>query len=295
MSTIVATDSRDRKRTVLLAEEDDVTRAFVADNLAADRYRVRLADSREKALAILCAEQPDVIVVDVNGKTLDLIDAIRTGDGLASRIDPDTPLIVLTSRADELHLIRALDRGGDDVLTKPFSYPELRARIGALLRRAETRRAPRVFRAGALTIDVAARAVRVGEQRLELPAKEYELLRTLASEPTRVFTRQEASASAAIAALLAAVSHPQYPAQVVVSVAAACAFLAVLTRRGQATPSEWLTVRLLLAGNLIVFGISYEHHLGIALAAPTILSGLALLIVAIWAHTLEHIRRRSGR
>jgi DNA-binding response OmpR family regulator len=132
-----------------------------------------------------------VIVVDVNGKTLDLIDAIRTGDGLASRIDPDTPLIVLTSRADELHLIRALDRGGDDVLTKPFSYPELRARIGALLRRAETRRAPRVFRAGALTIDVAARAARVGEQRLELPAKEYELLRTLASEPTRVFTRQE--------------------------------------------------------------------------------------------------------
>jgi DNA-binding response OmpR family regulator len=191
MSTIVATDSRDRERTVLLAEEDDVTRAFVADNLAADRYRVRLADSREEALAILSVEQPDVIVVDVNGKTLDLIDAIRTGDGLASRIDPDTPLIVLTSRADELHRIRALDRGGDDVLTKPFSYPELRARIGALLRRAEARRAPRVFRAGVLTIDVAARAVGVGEQRLELPAKEYELMRTLASEPTRVFTRQE--------------------------------------------------------------------------------------------------------
>ena len=126
-----------------------MTRASVADNLAADRYRVRLADSREKALAILCAEQPDVIVVDVNGKTLDLIDGIRRGDGLASRIDPDTPLIVLTSRADELHLIRALDRGGDYVLTKPFSYPELRARIGALLRRAETRRAPRMFRAGA--------------------------------------------------------------------------------------------------------------------------------------------------
>ena len=104
-----------------------------------------------------------------------------------------------------------------------------------------------------------------------------------------------AAAGAATAALLAAVSHPPYPAQVVVSVAAACAFLAVLTRRGQATRSEWLTVRLLLAGNLIVFGISYEHHLGIVLAAPAILSGLALLIVAIWAHTLEHIRRRPGR
>jgi CheY-like chemotaxis protein len=122
--------------------------ASMDDNLAADRYRVRTADSREKALAILSVEQFDVIVVDVNGKTLDLIDAIRTGDGLASRIDPDTPLIVLTSRADELHRIRALDRGGDDVLTKPFSYSELRARIAALLRRAEARRAPRVLRAG---------------------------------------------------------------------------------------------------------------------------------------------------
>ena len=104
-----------------------------------------------------------------------------------------------------------------------------------------------------------------------------------------------AAAGAAIAALLAAAGHAQYPAQVVVSVAAAGAFLAVLTRRGQATRSEWFTVRLLLAGNLIVFGVSYEHHLGIALAAPAILSGLALLIVAIWAHTLEHRRRRPGR
>jgi DNA-binding response OmpR family regulator len=119
MTAITTTDREDRKPTVLIAEEDDVTRVFVADNLAADRYRVRIADSREKALAILSVEQPDVIVVDVNGKTLDLIDAIRTGDGLASRVDPDTPLIVLTSRADELHRIRALDRGWDDVLTKP--------------------------------------------------------------------------------------------------------------------------------------------------------------------------------
>ena len=67
----------DRDPTVLVVEEDDVARSFLADNLEADRYRVRTADSREKALAILSVQQPDVIVVDVNGKTLDLIDAIR--------------------------------------------------------------------------------------------------------------------------------------------------------------------------------------------------------------------------
>ena len=77
MTGITTTDREDRKPTVLIAEEDDVTRAFVADNLAADSYHVRIADSREKALAILSVEQPDVIIVDVNGKTLDLIDAIR--------------------------------------------------------------------------------------------------------------------------------------------------------------------------------------------------------------------------
>jgi DNA-binding response OmpR family regulator len=185
-----ATPSRDdREPTVLVVEEDDVARCFLADNLEADRYRVRTADSREKALAILSVQQPDVIVVDVNGKTLGLIDAIRTGDGLAGRIDPDTPLIVLTSRVDQLHRIRVLDRGGDDVLAKPYSYPELRARITALLRRARARSAPRMLRVGLLTIDLAARIVEVEENRLELPAKEYELLRTLAREPTRVLTK----------------------------------------------------------------------------------------------------------
>jgi DNA-binding response OmpR family regulator len=184
-------DDHGRELTVLVAEEDVVVRSFLADNLVADRYRVRTADSREQALAILSVEQPDVVVVDVNGKTLGLIDAIRSGDGLAGRVDPDTPLMILTARVDELHRIRLLDRGGDDVLAKPFSYPELRSRIAALLRRAHARRAPRVLRVGELTINLGGRIAQIGDTRLELPAKEYELLCTLAREPTRVFTREE--------------------------------------------------------------------------------------------------------
>jgi DNA-binding response OmpR family regulator len=161
--------------------------------LTADGYEVRTADSREQALARLSVQQPDVIVLDVNGKTLGLIDAIRTGDGLglASAIDPTTPLVVLTARVDELHRIRLLDRGGDDVLAKPYSYPELRARLAALLRRARASHAPRLLRVGELKIDLAARTVEMCGNRVELPAKEYELLRTLAREPTRVFTREE--------------------------------------------------------------------------------------------------------
>jgi DNA-binding response OmpR family regulator len=184
-------DDHGHELTVLVAEEDVVVRSFLADNLVADRYRVRTADSREQALAILSVEQPDVVVVDVNGKTLGLIDAIRSGDGLAGRVDPDTPLMILTAQADELHRIRLLDRGGDDVLAKPFSYPELRSRTAALLRRARARRAPRMLRVGELTIDLGGRIAQIGDTRLELPAKEYELLCTLAREPTRVFTREE--------------------------------------------------------------------------------------------------------
>ena len=69
-------------------------------------------------------------MVDVNGETLELLDAVRSGEGIAGRADPDTPLIVLSRDADQLQRIRMLERGGDDVVKKPFAYPELRARIG---------------------------------------------------------------------------------------------------------------------------------------------------------------------
>ena len=102
--------------TILVAEENDATRAFLHDNLTADGYRVMIAPDRAKALALLSTADPDLIVVDVNGQTLALLDAIRSGDGLAGRVDPDTPLIVLSRDADRLQRIRVLERGGDDVV-----------------------------------------------------------------------------------------------------------------------------------------------------------------------------------
>ena len=163
---------------------------IIADNLTADGYRVLIAPDRAKALALLSTAHPDLILVDVNGQTLALIDAVRSGDGLAGRVDPDTPLIVLSRDADRLQRIRVLERGGDDVVRKPFAYPELRARIAAVLRRSE-RRGARILRAGPIVIDVRSREVRVFDRPVELSAKEYDLLVTLAGEPTRVFTRAE--------------------------------------------------------------------------------------------------------
>jgi DNA-binding response OmpR family regulator len=176
--------------TILLAEEDDTTRAFLHQNLSADGYQVLVAPDRAKALALLSTVHPDLILVDVNGQTLELLDTVRSGEGIAGRADPDTPLIVLSRDADRLQRIRMLERGGDDVVKKPFAYPELRARIGAVLRRSQTtRRGRRILRAGPVVIDVRSRQVRVCERPVELSAMEYQLLLALAGEPCRVFTK----------------------------------------------------------------------------------------------------------
>ena len=172
---------------VLIAENDDVSRLFPADNLEADGYRPVCRAVTAAALGLLSATL-DALIVDVNGDTLGVIDAIR--DQVRPDIDPDLPILVLTSHTGELHRTRLLERGADDVLCKPYSYPELRARLGALLRRADARRAPRVLRAGSLRLDVRSRRGWVGEVELEpLRGKEYQLLLALIAEPERVLTK----------------------------------------------------------------------------------------------------------
>ncbi|HWD69465.1 MAG TPA: hypothetical protein VG293_04680, partial [Solirubrobacteraceae bacterium] len=78
--------------TIVLAEEDDATRAFLQNNLSADGYRVRAAEDRAKAIALLSVERPQLILIDINGQTLELVDDVRSGQRLT--VDPDTPIIV---------------------------------------------------------------------------------------------------------------------------------------------------------------------------------------------------------
>lgn len=176
---------------ILIVEEDTVTRSFLADQLVADGYRILIAETRPHALHLLIEHQPQLVLADINGQTLGLLDAVRNSDGLASRIDPTTPMIILTARAHELDRVRVFDHGGDDVMSKPFSYPELRCRIRALLRRVHERQPAPVSQVGPLVVDHRAREVRLNGQQVKLAAKEFELLQTLIAEPTRVFTRQQ--------------------------------------------------------------------------------------------------------
>jgi DNA-binding response OmpR family regulator len=180
--------------TILLVEDDALTRTFLADNLSADRYDLLEAGSVSEAARLLVRAYPDLAIVDLglpDGDGLELLRLVRGSDRVSGRIDPDLPLLVLSGRASELDRLRGFDRGCDDYLIKPFSYQELRARVTALLRR--TRHRPHLGRlkVGSLEIDPLGRQVWLSGEPLALSKKEFALLRALAAQPTRVFTREE--------------------------------------------------------------------------------------------------------
>jgi DNA-binding response OmpR family regulator len=181
-------------RLVLVVEDDPAARAFLVDNLAADGFRAAGAGGVGEGLRAIEVRQPALVVLDLgleDGNGLALLDRVRAADGLASRIDPDLPVIVLSGRAGDADRVRSFARGADDHVCKPFLYAELLARVRAVLRRAESRRARGVLRVGELTLDPTTRAVRLSGRRVELAAKEFALLQALAEQPTRVYRKQE--------------------------------------------------------------------------------------------------------
>jgi len=185
---------QDDASTILLVEDDAATRTFLADNLTADGYDLLIAETCAEGARLLETSFPDLALVDLNlpdGSGYDLVRRVREADGVASRIDPTTPLVVLSGRATELDRVRGFDRGVDDYLTKPFSYGELRGRLAALLRRVQQPRGLGRLRVGALELDPPSREVRLHGERIELSQKEFGLLRVLAGDPTRVFAKDE--------------------------------------------------------------------------------------------------------
>ena len=179
---------------LLVVEDDEVTRSFLADNLTADGFKVATASGAGEGLRAIEVRHPRLVVLDLlldDGSGLELLDRVRASDGLASRVDPDLPVIVLSGRTGETDRLRGFARGADDYVVKPFLYGELLARIRALLRRASGRPQRGVMRVGELTVDPLTRAVRLAGRPVHLSAKEFALLQALAEHPTRVYGKQE--------------------------------------------------------------------------------------------------------
>jgi DNA-binding response OmpR family regulator len=179
--------------TIVVCEDDPPTLELLCDHLHADRYQALPAPTASDALRLCHFKTPDLLLLDLSlpdASGLDVLREIRRTDGTTGRYDPELPVIVVSGRSAEADRLRGFSEKADDYVAKPFSYVELQARIGAVLRRrGQRRQGP--LRVGEVMVDTAHREVRVSGRLVRLANKEFELLRVLASDPLRVFTKEE--------------------------------------------------------------------------------------------------------
>jgi len=172
----------------LVVDDEPIVRDVVTRYLERDGHTILTAVSGDTARGLIEGESPSLVVLDVMlpGET----------DGLALcrwiRATSDLPVILLTARGDEADRIVGLELGADDYVTKPFSPRELASRVKTVLRRARPSTPPRErITLGSLVLDAARREARRDGKALRLTAREFELLWFLASNPNRVFSRDQ--------------------------------------------------------------------------------------------------------
>ncbi len=175
--------------TILLVDDEESVQKLLAYPLERDGFRVVQARDGEEALLKFASEAIDLVVLDVMLPKLDGLEVCKQ-----LRAQSSVPIIMLTARDDELDKVLGLELGADDYITKPFSIREFRSRVRALLRRASgPRHEPRdgdTIEVAGLRIDLARRVVDVRGEQAPLTYVEFELLRTLAAHPGRVYTRE---------------------------------------------------------------------------------------------------------
>jgi DNA-binding response OmpR family regulator len=179
-------------RALLLAECEPGTREFLERHLASEGFEVLGAEAQRQALELAERVRPDLVLAggleDASGS--DVCRCLREGAPGRSW-DRNVPVIVLGEvRADAVDRVHAFERGCDDFVPRPFHYEELVARIRAVLRRSHPLERERMA-AGPLAIDRGTRRVTVHGLPVVLAAKEFELLVKLATDPMRVFTKEE--------------------------------------------------------------------------------------------------------
>ena len=180
------------KRRILVVEDDRTLRQALTFNLSREDYDVRVAVDGEQALAAARDQGLDLILLDIMLPGMSGLEVLRVirGEGIT------TPVIVVSAKGDEIDRVVGLKVGADDYVAKPFSRPELLARIEAVLRR--QRRADvqgdelgSTIRSGELAVDVPHREATFMGEPLQLTTKEFDLLAHLAGHPGRIFTRDQ--------------------------------------------------------------------------------------------------------
>jgi len=180
------------KRRILVVEDDRTLRQALVFNLEREGYEVRGAVDGEQALAAAHDGGIDLMLLDLMLPGMSGLEVLRTmrADGI------DTPVVILSAKGGEIDKVVGLKVGADDYIAKPFSRPELLARVESVLRRerrAEATGDERLaeIRSGALVIDPSRHLATFGGEPIRLTTKEFELLAHLTAHPGRIFTRDQ--------------------------------------------------------------------------------------------------------
>jgi two-component system alkaline phosphatase synthesis response regulator PhoP len=174
------------QRILVVDDELDIVKVVRA-YLEQSGFRVLTATDGEQALAVFRHEQPDLVVLDLNLPKVDGLDVCR-----AIRRESNTPVIMLTARVEETDRLIGLEIGADDYVVKPFSPREVVARVRTVLRRsAPVPEQPAPITVGDLTIDPIKHEVHLKDRAIDLTPSEFNLLKALASQPGRAFSRMD--------------------------------------------------------------------------------------------------------
>jgi two-component system, OmpR family, phosphate regulon response regulator PhoB len=173
---------------LLVVEDEQDLLEVLRFNLDREGFSVRTAENGEDAILLVRQQRPDLIVLDLMLPTIDglaVCRAIRS-----TKLTRDIPIVMLTARGEEADIVRGLEAGADDYVTKPFSPKVLIARVHAVLRRSVPTGGG-VVEAGGVRLDPERHEVTADGRRVDLTATEFNLLRLLVLKPGRVYTRQQ--------------------------------------------------------------------------------------------------------
>lgn len=174
---------------IMIVEDEEGLVDLLTYNLERQNYQTCVCCDGKKVIAELKAQKPDLVLMDwmlPNISGVELCHCMRQNSGLKK-----IPVIMLTARSDESDKVKGLMEGADDYMTKPFSIPELLARIQALLRRTETNESATILEVGLLKLDLEKKQVFKKGKEMHLGPTEFRLLTLFMEQAGRVFSREE--------------------------------------------------------------------------------------------------------
>jgi two-component system, OmpR family, KDP operon response regulator KdpE len=171
---------------ILVIDDEPPIRKLLRMGLSTQGYEILEAPNGKASLDLL-ARNPDLIILDLGLPDIQGLELLR----MIRARNEEVPIVVLSSRGDEIGKVQALDLGADDYVTKPFGMDELLARMRAALRHQLQVHGERpIFRTGDLSVDLVRRIVKVADKEVRLSPKEYELLRVLVQHAGKVLTHK---------------------------------------------------------------------------------------------------------